>query len=62
MKKMEWKKKLYKKLNTLFKEDRKKSSFIAYERFKKYQKLTIHDHLIEFECLVARLRNYNINL
>ena len=58
-------KKLYDKLDTLFKEDANQSALIAYESFEIYQKpesMAVGDYLIEFDRLVARLNDHNIKL
>ena len=57
--------KLYEKLDSLFKEDSSQSALLAYEAFEKYQKpsgLSVCDYLIEFDCLVAKLKDYKITL
>ena len=58
-------KKLYEKLDLLFSEDANQSAFIAYETFEKYQKpagMSVSDYLIEFDRLVAKLKNHAITL
>ena len=57
--------KLYEKLDTLFKEDSDQSALLAYEAFEKYQKpegLSVCDYLIEFDCLVAKLKDFKITV
>ena len=56
---------LYDKLDTLFKEDKNQSAFIAYETFEKYQRpsdMSVCDYLIEFDRLTAKLKDYQIQL
>ena len=58
-------KKLYEKLDTLFLEDVNQSAFRAYETFENYQRLpgtSLEDFLIEFDRLVAKLKDFNILL
>ena len=58
-------KKLYEKLDTLIQEDINQSAFRAYKTFENYQRppgTSLEDFLIEFDQLVAKLKDFNILL
>ena len=58
-------KKLYEKLNTLFLEDINQSAFWPYEIFENFWRppgTSLEDFQIEFDRLVAKLKNFNILL
>ena len=56
---------LIKKLDTLFQEDKNQAALLAYDKFEQYKRpedFSINEYLVEFERLVIRLKNYNIDL
>ena len=50
------------KLDTLYKKDRAKVTFDAFERFQRPQEMAMKDFIIEFEIFLAETKSYGTTM